>query len=450
MLSMNNSQSKQHKDLNYLVVGLGVTGFSVAKYLLAHGYRCRVQDTRDIPPFIKPLQGIYPHVEVKKQLLDGELIAWADVLVVSPGLSIRRADILQATELGKSVIGDIELFAQAADKPVIAITGSNGKSTVTRLVGDMIIADGKAVGIGGNIGIAALDLLSTPVDYYVLELSSYQLETTQSLKPKIAAVLNLSEDHLDRYRSYADYIQAKVHIYDDADACVSNYDDEGTKHDTNDIQFSLNPEAGVEFGVIDNDNDGVCLGHRGDPWLRIDELKISGKHNWANCLAAMALAHTVGISRKAIVESLKNFEGIPHRSQWVAESNGVEWINDSKATNVGAARASIEGRDRPVILIAGGQSKNADVGALARVLKERVKLVLLMGEDADRMEQAWRGATRIERVDSMKCAVARAYANAKSGDCVLLAPACASFDMYEKFEARGDDFIQNVRRLIDA
>jgi len=448
MLSMNNSQSKQHKDLNYLVVGLGVTGFSVAKYLLAHGYRCRVQDTRDIPPFIKPLQGIYPHVEVKKQLLDGELIAWADVLVVSPGLSIRRADILQATELGKSVIGDIELFAQAADKPVIAITGSNGKSTVTRLVGDMIIADGKAVGIGGNIGIAALDLLSTPVDYYVLELSSYQLETTQSLKPKIAAVLNLSEDHLDRYRSYADYIQAKVHIYDDADACVSNYDDEGTKHDTNDIQFSLNPEAGVEFGVIDN--DGVCLGHRGDPWLRVDELKISGKHNWANCLAAMALAHTVGISRKAIVKSLKNFEGIPHRSQWVAESNGVEWINDSKATNVGAARASIEGRDRPVILIAGGQSKNADVGALARVLKERVKLVLLMGEDADRMEQAWRGSTRIERVDSMKCAVARAYANAKSGDCVLLAPACASFDMYEKFEARGDDFIQNVRRLIDA
>jgi UDP-N-acetylmuramoylalanine--D-glutamate ligase len=448
MLSMNNSQSKLHKDLNYLVVGLGVTGFSVAKYLLAHGYRCRVQDTRDIPPFIKPLQGIFPHVEVKKQALDGELIAWADVLVVSPGLSIRRADILQAAELGKSVIGDIELFAQAADKPVIAITGSNGKSTVTRLVGDMIIADGKAVGIGGNIGTAALDLLSTPVDYYVLELSSYQLETTQSLKPKIAAVLNLSEDHLDRYPSYADYIQAKVHIYDDADACVSNYDDEGTKHDTNDIQFSLNPEAGVEFGVIDI--DGVCLGHRGDPWLRVDELKISGKHNWANCLAAMALAHTVGISRKAIVESLKNFEGLPHRSQWVAESNGVEWINDSKATNVGAARASIEGRDRPVILIAGGQSKNADVGALARVLKESVKLVLLMGEDADRMEQAWRGSTRIERVDSMKCAVARAYANAKSGDCVLLAPACASFDMYEKFEARGEDFIQNVRRLIDA
>jgi UDP-N-acetylmuramoylalanine--D-glutamate ligase len=164
----------------------------------------------------------------------------------------------------------------------------------------------------------------------------------------------------------------------------------------------------------------------------------------------MALAHVAGVSRKAIVEALKNFEGIPHRSQWVAESNGVEWINDSKATNVGAARASIEGRHRPVILIAGGQSKNSDMGPLFQVLKQHVKLVLLMGEDADRMEQAWRGSTHIERVDSMKCAVARAYANAKAGDCVLLAPACASFDMYEKFEARGEDFVQNVRSLIDA
>ena len=440
-------QAKHHKDLNYLVVGLGVTGFSVANYLLAHGYRCRVQDTRDIPPFLNQLQSLYPQVEVKKATLDDELIEWADVLVVSPGLSILQAEITQAVELGKSVIGDIELFAQVADKPVIAITGSNGKSTVTRLVGDMIEADGKVAGVGGNIGTAALELLSTPVDYYVLELSSYQLETTQSLKPEVATVLNLSEDHLDRYSSYADYIKAKVHIYDDADTCVSNYDDKTTKHDANDICFSLDPEAGVDFGVIDN--AGICLAHRGESWINVDELKISGQHNWANCLAAMALAHVAGISRKAIVEALKNFAGIPHRSQWVAESNGVEWINDSKATNVGAARASIEGRHRPVILIAGGQSKNSDMGPLFQVLKKHVKLVLLMGEDADRMEQAWHGSTHIERVDSMKCAVARAYANAEAGDCVLLAPACASFDMYEKFEARGEDFVQNVRSLID-
>lgn len=441
-------QPKQHADLNYLVVGLGVTGFSVANYLLAHGYRCRVQDTRDIPPYLSQLKSLYPQVEVKKARLDDDQIGWADVLVVSPGLSIHQAAITQASELGKAVIGDIELFAQVADKPVIAITGSNGKSTVTRLVGDMIEADGKLAGVGGNIGTAALELLDTPVDYYVLELSSYQLETTQSLRPLVATVLNLSEDHLDRYRNYADYIQAKVHIYDNADNCVSNYDDETTRHDANDIRFSLDPGAGVDFGVIDN--DGICLAHRDEPWIRIDELKISGQHNWANSLAAMALAHVIGVSRKAIVETLRNFQGIPHRSQWVAEKNGIEWINDSKATNVGAAKASIEGRDRPVILIAGGQSKNADMGVLAQILKERVKLVLLMGEDADRLEQAWRGSTQIERVDSMKCAVARAYANAVVGDCVLLAPACASFDMYEKFEARGDDFMRNVRRLINA
>lgn len=446
MLSMG-IQQKQHADLNYLVLGLGVTGFSVANYLLAHDYRCRVQDTRDIPPYLNQLKSLYPQAEVINARLDDKMISWADVLVVSPGLSIRQSEITRAAELGKSVIGDIELFAQVADKPVIAITGSNGKSTVTRLVGEMIEADGKLVGVGGNIGTAALELLATPVDYYVLELSSYQLETTQSLSPRVATVLNLSEDHLDRYRNYADYIQAKVHIYDNADNCVSNYDDASTRHDDNDIRFSLDPEADVDFGVIDN--DGICLAYRDEPWIRVDELKISGQHNWANSLAAMALAHAIGVSRKAIVEALRNFQGIPHRSQWVAEKEGVEWINDSKATNVGAAKASIEGRDRPVILIAGGQSKNADMGALFQVLQERVKLVLLMGEDASRLEQAWRGSTRIERVDSMKCAVARAYANATAGDCVLLAPACASFDMYEKFEARGDDFVQNVRRLIN-
>jgi len=447
MLSMD-IQSKQHADLNYLVVGLGVTGFSVASYLLAHGYRCQVQDTRDIPPYLKQLKGLYPRVEVKRAPLDGELIDWADVLVVSPGMPVRQLEIARAAEQGKSIIGDIELFAQVVDKPVIAITGSNGKSTVTRLVGEMISADGKVAGVGGNIGTAALDLLSTPVDYYVLELSSYQLETTQSLKPEVATVLNLSEDHLDRYHGYADYIQAKLHIYDDATTCVSNYDDRLTRYDSSDILFSLNPEADADFGLVHD--DVICLAHRGESWIRVDELKVSGQHNWANCLAAMALADAIGVSRQAIVEALRTFAGIPHRSQWIAQSGGVDWINDSKATNVGAARASIEGRDRPVILIAGGQSKNADMSVLYQVLEQHVKLVLLMGEDADRMERAWLGSTHIERVDSMKCAVARAYAHARNGDCVLLAPACASFDMYQNFEMRGEDFVQNLRGLIDA
>ena len=447
MLSMD-KQQQQHEDLNYLVVGLGLTGFSVASYLVAQGYRCKVQDNRDIPPYLKQLETRFPTLEIKRQQLDDDLIAWADVLVVSPGLSIHHSQIRQAAELGKRIIGDVELFAQVADKPVVAITGSNGKSTVTRLLGDMIDCDGKRAGVGGNIGTPALDLLEKSVDFYVLELSSYQLETTYSLQPKAAVVLNISEDHLDRYQSYTDYIQAKLRIYQNASTCISNKDDETTQHDAKDITFSLNPEQDADFGLIYDEK--VWLGYRGERWLDVAELKISGRHNWANCLAAMALAQQLGLTMPSIIKAMKQFPGIPHRSQWVAEVDGVEWINDSKATNVGAARASIEGRDRPVILIAGGQSKNADMHALYPVLKQRVKLVLLMGVDADLIEEAWSGSTRIERVDSMNCAVARAYGQAEPGDCVLLAPACASFDMYEKFEARGDDFMQQVQGLLDA
>ena len=436
-------QSTQLDDVNYLVLGLGVSGYSVARYLLAHGYRCRLQDRRDIPPFLNQLKAEFAQVDFSSQAIGAELIEWADTLVVSPGISIHEAAIEQAADLGKSVIGDIELFAQLATNPVIAITGSNGKSTVTTLVGKMIAADGKEVGVGGNIGIAAMDLLEHPVDYYLLELSSYQLETTRSLKPQVAALLNLSQDHLDRYSSYADYIQAKLRIYDNASLCVSNFDDEVTRHDGRDVCFSLAPGASAEFRLLEN--NGLWLARNEDPWLSVAELRISGRHNWANCLAAMAIACSLGISRSAIVTALKDFAGIPHRSQWVAEIDAVEWINDSKATNVGAARASIEGRSRPVILIAGGQSKDADLSIMTETLRQKVKLVLLMGVDADRMQQAWQQATRIERVDNMRQAVARAREEAVSGDCVLLAPACASFDMYQKFEARGDDFMRLVR-----
>ena len=443
MLNMK-TNLQQHEDINYLVIGLGLTGYSVASYLLAHGYSCKVQDSRDIPPYYQALKGHYSDAQVTSQALDAELIGWADALVVSPGLSIHSRLIQQAADLGKKIIGDIELFAQAVDKPVIAITGSNGKTTVTTLVGEMIRADGKSVGVGGNIGVPALDLLDKEAECYVLELSSYQLETTQSLKPVAATVLNLSEDHLDRYASYAEYIQSKLHIYDHAKTCISNLDDETTRHNADDVVFSL-VDADADFSLVEDDGFWLCK--HGVRWLNVADLKVSGQHNWANCLAAMALADAVGVSKHAIIAALKHFTGVAHRSQWIAEINGVEWVNDSKATNVGAARASIEGRNRPVILIAGGQSKGADMSALRPLLEQRVKLVLLMGEDAEIIEQAWQGATRIMRVENMREAVAQAQQSAQSGDCVLLAPACASFDMYAKFEARGDDFAQCVRDL---
>lgn len=443
MLNMTTNM-RAHDDINYLVIGLGLTGYSVASYLLAHGYRCKVQDSRDIPPYYQALKSRFSDAQITSQALNAELIGWADALVVSPGLSVHSRPIQQAADLGKKIIGDIELFAQAIAKPVIAITGSNGKTTVTTLVGEMMQADGKAVGVGGNIGIPALDLLEEEKDCYVLELSSYQLETTESLKPMVATVLNLSEDHLDRYASYAEYVQTKLRIYEHAKICISNLDDETTRHNTADVVFSLS-DADADFHLVEDEGYWLCK--RGVRWLDVAELKVSGQHNWANCLAAMALADAAGISRNAIIEALKNFTGVAHRSQWIAEINGVEWINDSKATNVGAARASIEGRNRPVILIAGGQSKGADMSVLCPLLAQRVKLVLLMGEDAEIIEQAWQGATKIIRVENMHEAVSQAQQSAQSGDCVLLAPACASFDMYARFEARGDDFAQCVRNL---
>ena len=445
MLNMN-STSKQHRDINYLVLGLGLTGYSVAIYLLSRGYRCQVHDSRDIPPYYQQLKARFAEVRISSQALDAELIGWADALVVSPGLSIHVDSIQQAMDLGKSVIGDIELFAQAAEKPVIAITGSNGKSTVTALLGEIMLADRSKVAVGGNIGVPALELLDQDVDYYVLELSSYQLETTESLKPLAASVLNLSEDHLDRYNSYADYVHAKLHIYDAAKVCVSNFDDETTRHKSSDVVFSV-IDSDADFSLIDD--DGLWLARQGVRWVKVDDIKLKGRHNWANCLAAMALADSVGVSREAIVEAIQNFAGIAHRSQWVAEINGVEWINDSKATNIGAAKASIEGCDRPVVLIAGGQSKGADMSALNTLLQAKVKVVLLLGEDAYRIEQAWRRSTVIRRVETMQQAVQQAHLLACPGDCVLLAPACASFDMYAKFEDRGDDFADNVRGLSD-
>jgi UDP-N-acetylmuramoylalanine--D-glutamate ligase len=438
-------QSTSLQDLNYLVVGLGLTGYSVAAYLLRRGYRCRIQDTRDIPPYLDTLRSQFEALDFRAGPLDAELTGWADVIVVSPGLSVRRPEIVQAAASGKEIVGDIELFARLVDGPVAAITGSNGKSTVTRLVGEMVARDHKAVAVGGNIGTPALDLLEQDAEYYVLELSSYQLETTNSLEPRVAALLNLCEDHLDRYHDYADYIRAKQRVYRHAEICVSNLDDELTHHAADDLTFSLDPSSTADFRLVED--DGYRLAHGDDVWIGVDELRLGGRYNWANCLAAMAIAHGLGVSREAAVAAMREFEGIPHRSQWVAEIDGVEWINDSKATNVGAAQASIEGRERPLILIAGGQSKGADMTVMNDSLRRKVKTALLLGEDADRLQRAWQDATRIERVGDMREAVRRARELAEAGDCVLLAPACASFDMYEKFEARGDDFMRLVEEF---
>ena len=446
MLPMNLSNSI-HQDINYLVMGLGLTGYSAASYLLSNGYSCKVIDSRDIAPYKVQLLDRFPTVEIHNGSADSALIDWADAFVVSPGISIRQRFLMEALSQGKKIIGDIELFAEAVTKPVIAITGSNGKSTVTTLVGQMIEAGGKKAAVGGNLGLPALDLLESDADIYVLELSSYQLETTHSLRPVVATILNLSEDHLDRYDDFEDYSNAKRKIFGHAENAVINHDEVIEPFDGNCVGFSVNPEIDVEFGIVES--DGSYLARNNQPLLAVNELMVSGRHNWSNCLAAMALASSVGISNEAMITALKSFSGIPHRSQFVRKLNDVVFINDSKATNVGAARASIEGRSEPVILIAGGQSKGADVSILNETLRSRVKHTFLMGEDADILEAEWLSAVSITRVKNMRQAVKGSYELSLPGDCILLAPACASFDMYEKFEARGDDFMRCVLELED-
>ena len=372
------------------------------------------------------------------------LLNSVDCLVVSPGLSIRTPLMKKVAQCGKRIIGDIELFAEAVDKPVLAITGSNGKSTVTALLGEMIAADGRQVAVGGNIGVPALDLLEQKADFYVLELSSFQLETVHSLKPLAATVLNISEDHLDRYEGLQDYQNTKQQIYHQATHCISNADDAMTRHDSSDILFSLD-NSGAEYALVGAQQK--YLGIRGEAVMAAADLKLKGRHNVGNCLAAMALADCCGVSRSAMISAMTSFAGLPHRSQWIAEIDGVAYINDSKATNPGAAKAAIDGQQQPIILIAGGQTKGANVDGLCDSLRQHVKSVLLMGQDADMMQQAWQDCVEIERIDDMPQAVQRARQIAQPGDLVMLSPACASFDMYSGFAARGDHFAQLVRAM---
>lgn len=430
-----------HQEQRYLVVGLGLTGYSVASYLMQHGYTCIVHDDREQPPYLDKLLEKFPAADVKTGELTEPLLLNIDCLVVSPGLSIRTPLMQSIANSGKRIIGDIELFSEAVDKPVLAITGSNGKSTVTSLLGEMIEADGKRAGVGGNIGIPALNLLSRDVDFYVLELSSFQLETTSSLKPLVSTVLNVTEDHMDRYNDLADYQNSKTSIYSNSSICVSNKDDELTQYKHNDVQFSLK-DLSAAYSLIESGESMLAVNREG--WIKTSELKLKGRHNWANCLAAMAMANQIDISKQAILKALKTYAGLPHRSQWVAEINGVSWINDSKATNPGATKAAVDGFDEPVILIAGGQSKGADVSVLCDSLKSHVKTVLLFGQDAEVLEQSWQGCADLQQVQDLQQAVQVASDLALSGDIVLLSPACASFDMYSGFAARGDHFCSLV------
>ena len=434
-----------------LIIGLGVTGLSCARFLARQGVEVAVTDSREQPPALDEIRRELPDVALFLGGFDAEVFARAERILVSPGVSLREPLLLDARRRGVEIIGDIELFARSVAAPVIAVTGSNGKSTVTTLVGEMARRAGHDVRVGGNLGTPALDLIeSFEPDLYVLELSSFQLETVTSLHCLAATVLNISPDHLDRYSGMADYAHAKQQIYAGAAVQVVNRDDAAAAAlataDGKVVSFGLDRPDGQNFGVVpDAEGDWIVRGD--ERWLRADQLRIPGRHNLANALAALALGEAAGLDRQAMLQVLREFQGLPHRTQWVAEHAGVAWYNDSKATNIGATLAAVQGFDGPLVLIAGGQGKGADFSQLAAGLAGRVRSVVLLGEAAEEIERALAGQVPTLRAGSLKQAVHQAAQLAQAGDRVLLSPACASFDMFDNYRQRGELFIQAVQEL---
>ncbi|MBL1141620.1 MAG: UDP-N-acetylmuramoyl-L-alanine--D-glutamate ligase [Proteobacteria bacterium] len=435
------------------VVGLGKTGLSCVRYLSKQGLNIAVTDSRDEPPELTNLKSEFDSVPVYLGEISSEALLASDQIILSPGVSLENKSVKQVIEAGIPVFGDIELFCQQAKAPIIAISGSNGKSTVTTLVAEMTHNAGLKTCVGGNLGTPALELLDEPVpDVYVLELSSFQLETTFSLNAHASVVLNVSPDHMDRYETLNDYINAKNKIYYGQGLMVINGDDDIVKAMNEDsrrcITFTLSKPEGNNFGVIkEGDEAFLCQGNV--KIINQKELAIKGEHNIANALAAMALASSLNVPFEIMVDVLKSFKGLEHRCQLVKTINNVSWYNDSKATNVGACIASIKGLCElgSIILIAGGDSKGADLSSLTLAVKQHVKNVLLMGVDADKLAKTIGSVVACEFVPDMDAAVSKANQIAAPGDLVLLAPACASLDMYKNYQERGDMFVKAVNAL---
>ena len=437
-----------------IVVGLGKSGMSLVRFLAQQGVSFAVADTRENPPELATLRRDYPQVEVRCGELDVEFLCRADELYVSPGLALATPALQAAAARGVKLSGDIDLFARNAKAPIVAISGSNAKSTVTTLVGEMALAAGKRVAVGGNLGTPALDLLSDDIELYVMELSSFQLETTNQLGAEVATVLNVSEDHMDRYSGLPAYHLAKHRIFRGARQVVVNRQDALTRPLMSEglpcWTFGLSAPDFKAFGLRE-ENGEKYLAFEFENLMPVRELKVRGAHNQANALAALALGHAVGLPFDAMLSGLRSFTGLEHRCQWVREFEGVSYYNDSKATNVGAALAAIEGlgadMDGKLVLIAGGDGKGADFSGLHDSVARYCRAVVLMGRDAGLIADALGDSVPQVRVSSLDEAIAQSRSLARPGDAVLLSPACASFDMFKNYEERGHLFARAVEAL---
>jgi UDP-N-acetylmuramoylalanine--D-glutamate ligase len=445
-----------------IVLGLGDTGLSMTRWLARQGARVRVADSRPEPPHAAQLARELPHVPLVTGAFGDETFRDVDSIAISPGLDRREAPIARSARRGVPLVGDVELFAQALphstarNARVLAVTGSNGKSTVTAMAGAMCRAAGRNTTVAGNIGLPVLDALAevegAPVapDVFVIELSSFQLESTVHLAPDAATVLNLTEDHLDRYEGMEDYAAAKSRVFSGNGVQVLNRDDRWSmsmaRAGRTIFTFGLSaPRAESEWGVTEARGER-SLAHGRQRLMALAELPLAGLHNAANALAAHALTHAVGLPDQAAADALRRFEGLPHRVQRVAEFAGVTFYDDSKGTNVGATVAALSGMGRPVVLIAGGDGKGQDFNPLAPAVERHARAVVLIGRDADRIEQALkRTGVPLEHARDMEQAVAAARRASRAGDAVLLSPACASFDMFRNYRHRGEVFVAAVQ-----
>jgi UDP-N-acetylmuramoylalanine--D-glutamate ligase len=447
-----------------LVLGLGVSGLSMARWLASRGARVRVADTRAAPPCAPQLARELPAVPVATGPWRESLFARIDLIALSPGIPAGEPAIAAAAARGVPVVGDIELFAQALPAlgpvKVLAITGSNGKSTVTEMTGAMCRAAGLATAVAGNIGLPVLDVLldierrpqEPRPQAFVLELSSFQLETTSGLDAQAAACLNLSEDHLDRYDGMRDYAQAKARIFRGSGVQVLNRQDALSRAmalpGRRVLTFGLDaPASERDWGLLEGDG-ATWLAQGGRRLMSVCQLRVTGLHNAANALAALALARAVDLPYEPLLHALEQFEGLPHRVQKIAQLGGVAFFDDSKGTNVGATVAALNGMRQRVVLIAGGDGKGQDFGPLQPAVAGRARAVVLIGRDRERIAETLNSTgVPLLRATDMEEAVRLAFSQARDGDAVLLSPACASFDMFRNYEHRAQAFAEAVRKL---
>jgi UDP-N-acetylmuramoylalanine--D-glutamate ligase len=443
------------KQISYdvLIIGLGKTGMSCLRYLSRKDLSLAVADNRNTPPELKVLKDEFSELPVYLGEFDPMLFRCAKLIILSPGVSIFDPAIQYAIDNGVEVIGDIELFVRNTTAPIIAITGSNGKSTVATLITEMISASGVKVELGGNIGTPALSLLErSQPEFYVLELSSFQLETVQSLNAVVSVILNVSNDHMDRYETIDDYVSDKKKIYSGSGCIAINKDDNFIYSIVNKnrkiISYSFDSPNGDEVGIrLIDDVEWICFGNQ--KILSLKDILIKGRHNVYNVLAALALGFSIGLEIESMVTAIKLFKGLPHRCELLTTFNNVEWINDSKGTNPGATCAAIEGvaKDNNIVLIAGGDSKCAEFSSLAKSVIGRVHTVILIGIDANRIASVLDNTINIYHATSMDGAVSLAMKLARNGDSVLLSPACASIDMFSDYQERGTVFKQAVLKI---